>query len=176
MYTRYGALKCGWVRAQLGDRNEGLAQMRQSLDSLRREGDTLVITFYLALLAEIEAEAGESEAAVATIDLTLAEIDRIGQRTFEAEAHRIRGEILLRREPANPASAEEAFQTAIAVAQKQGARSFGLRAALSLAKLYRLTGRPVYAHAVLAPALEGFSPTPAMVEIAEAQALLSRLP
>jgi class 3 adenylate cyclase/predicted negative regulator of RcsB-dependent stress response len=176
MYTRYGALKCGWVRAQLGDRNEGLAQMRQSLDSLRREGDTLVITFYLALLAEIEAEAGDSEAAVATIDLTLAEIDRIGQRTFEAEAHRIRGEILLRREPANPASAEEAFQTAIAVAQKQGARSFGLRAALSLAKLYRLTGRPVYAHAVLAPALEGFSPTPAMVEIAEAQALLSRLP
>ena len=53
--------------------------------------------------------------------------------------------------------------------------SWGLRAALSLAKLYRLTGRPAEAHAVLAPALEGFAPTPEMPEIAEAQALLERL-
>jgi hypothetical protein len=51
-----------------------------------------------------------------------------------------------------------------------------LRAALSLAKLYQSTGRPAEAHAVLAPALEGFSPTPETPEIAEAQALLSRLP
>ena len=53
----------------------------------------------------------------------------------------------------------------------QGSRSFGLRVA-SLAKLYQSTGRPADAHAVLAPALEGFSPTPEMPEIAEAQALL----
>ena len=86
--------------------------------------------------------------------------------------HLLRGEILLKRDPANPAPAEEAFQTALAVAKEQGARSFGLRAALSLAKLYQSTGRPADAHAVLAPALEGFSPTPEMPEIAEAQALL----
>ena len=77
-----------------------------------------------------------------------------------------------KRDPANPAPAEEAFQTAIAIAKEQGARSFELRAALSLAKLYQSTGRPAEAHAVLAPALEGFSPTPEMPEIAEAQALL----
>ena len=86
-----------------------------------------------------------------------------------------RGEILLKRDPANPAPAEEAFLTAIAVAKQQGARSFGLRAALSLAKLYQSTARPADAHAVLAPALEGFSPTPEMPEIAEAQALLAAL-
>ena len=57
----------------------------------------------------------------------------------------------------------------------KGARSFVLRAALSLAKLYQSTGRPADAHAVLAPALEGFSPTPEMPEIAEAQALLAAL-
>ena len=98
-----------------------------------------------------------------------------GYRAFEAELNRTRGEMLLERDPANAAPAEEAFQTAIAVAKRQGTRSFELRAALSLAKLYQSTGRPADAHAVLAPALEGFSPTPEMPEIAEAQALLAAL-
>ena len=80
-----------------------------------------------------------------------------GYRAFEAELHRARGEILLKRDPANPAPAEEAFLTAIAVAKQQGTRSFELRAALSLAKLYQSTGRAADAHAVLAPALDGFS-------------------
>jgi tetratricopeptide (TPR) repeat protein len=65
------------------------------------------------------------------------------------------------------------FLTAIAVSQQQKARSFELRAALSLAKLYQSTGRPADAHAALAPAREGFSSTPEMTEIAEAQALLA---
>ena len=73
------------------------------------------------------------------------------------------------------AAADEAFQSALAIAKEQGARSWGLRAALSLAKLYQSTGRPVEAHAILAPALEGFAPTPEMPEIAEAQALLAAL-
>ena len=94
---------------------------------------------------------------------------------FEAELHRARAEILLERDPANPAPAEEAFQRAIAIAKEQGARSWGLRAALSLAKLYQSTARPAEAHAVLAPALEGFAPTPELPEIAEAQALLTAL-
>ena len=113
--------------------------------------------------------------AIAILDEALATCDRTGYRAFEAELHRARGEILLKRDPANPAPAEEAFLTAIAVAKQQGTRSFELRAALSLAKLYQSTGRPVEAHAVLAPALEGFSPTPEMPEIAEAQALLATL-
>ena len=70
--------------------------------------------------------------------------------------------------PADPAPAEDAFLTAIAIARQQGARSFELRAALSLAKLYRATSRHADAHAVLGPALKGFSPTPEFPEIAEA--------
>ena len=101
--------------------------------------------------------------------------ERTGHRTFEAELHRVRGEILLKRDPANSAPAEEAFLTAIAIAKQQGTRSFELRASLSLAKLYQSTARPADAHAVLAPALEGFAPTPEMPEIAEAQALLAAL-
>jgi ATP/maltotriose-dependent transcriptional regulator MalT len=74
------------------------------------------------------------------------------------------------------AAAEEASRTGIAVAQQQKTRSFKLRAALSLAKLYQSTGRPLEAHAALAPALEGFSPTPEFPEIEEAQALVGALP
>ena len=85
------------------------------------------------------------------------------------------GEIVLKRDPTNPAPAEEAFLTAIAIAKQQAARSFELRAALALAKLYQSTGRPAEAHAVLAPALEGFAPTDEMPEIAEAQILLTAL-
>jgi hypothetical protein len=89
---------------------------------------------------------------------------------------RLRGDIFLKRDPANRGLIEEAFRGAIAIAKQQGARSYELLASLSLAKLYQATGRPVEAHSVLAPAtLEGFAPTPEMPEIAEAQALLAAL-
>jgi hypothetical protein len=81
--------------------------------------------------------------------------------------------MMLKRDLVDPRAEEEAFKAAIVVAKRQGARSFELRAALCLAKLYQSTDRPAEAHAVLAPALERFSPTAKMP--AEAQALLERL-
>jgi predicted ATPase len=113
---------------------------------------------------------------LAGIDEALLIAHETGQHWTDAFLHRIRGEILLRREPRNTAPAEEAFLTAISVAQQQKARSFELQAALSLAKLCQSTGRASDAHAVLAPALEGFSPTPEFPEIKEARALLPALP
>ena len=97
------------------------------------------------------------------------------ERWHEAEMHRIRGEILLKRDSAMTAAAEQSLQTAIAIAQSQKARSFELRAALALAKLYRAANRDADAHAVLAPAVEGFPPTRQFPELAEAQALLAAL-
>ena len=98
-----------------------------------------------------------------------------GEHWSDAFLHRLRGEILLKRDPANTAPAEEAFLAAIAVAQQQKARSFELRAALDLARLYRSTSRSADAHALLASALNGFSPSPEFPEIAEAQTLLGAL-
>ena len=89
--------------------------------------------------------------------------------------HRIRGEILLKRDPADTAAAEQSLQAAIAIAQSQKARSFELRAALSLAKLYRATNRDADAHSVLAPAVEGFPTTQQFPELTEAQTLLAAL-
>jgi class 3 adenylate cyclase/predicted ATPase len=173
LYIAYGAVVSGWVRARLGDREQGLTLMREGLDNLRLQGFALLTPLLYALLAEVQAELGDSAAALATLDQTLTEIDVSGHRTFDAEVHRVRGEILLKLQPSDPASGEAALQTAVAVAREQGARAFALRAAVSLARLYS-TGRNSDARAILAPALEGFAPTPSTPEIAEAQALLTQ--
>jgi tetratricopeptide (TPR) repeat protein len=118
---------------------------------------------------------GDIDRAFALVDQALSAQVKRGAPVFLPEAHRVRGEILSLRNPSDPAPAEEALRTAIAIARKQGSRAFGLRAALSLAKLYHSTGRPLEAHEALAPALEGFSPTPELPAIAEARALLTEL-
>ena len=128
-----------------------------------------------AALAEAEAGAGESDAGLRRLDDALAELETIEARCYEAEMHRIRGEILLKRDPANTMGAEHSLQTAIAIAQSQKARSFELRAALSLAKLYRAANRDADAHAALAPAVEGLPLTQRFPELTEGQALLSAL-
>jgi predicted ATPase len=118
---------------------------------------------------------GDVATALATLGETLGHTRRTGQRWFDAEIHRTRGEVLLKQNPADPPAVEAAFLAAIAVAQQQKARSFELRAALSLAKLYQSTDRPIDAHNVLAPALEGFSPTPEFPEVAEAIGFMATL-
>ena len=111
---------------------------------------------------------GRRQAALGVIDEALALVGETGEHWFDAGLHRIRGEILIKQNPADPAHAEAVFLAAIAVSRQQKARSFGLRAALSLAKLYQSTNRPTEAHDVLGPALQGFSPTPEFPQIAEA--------
>ena len=172
---RTARFSMAWRRLKRRARR-GLEDMRRGAELLREQNILVFDGLLKIALAEAEARAGDLDRALVFLDEALATSEHIGYRAFEAELHRARGDMLLKRDPANPAPAEEAFQTAIAVAQQQGARSFHLRAALALAKLYQSTGRPVEAHAVLAPALEGFSPTAEMPEFAEAQALLRRSP
>jgi len=176
LWRAYGAFFEGLATAELGALSEGLSDMRRSAESLRQQNLLNFDGLFKIALAEAEARAGDHDRAIAILDEALATADRLGYRAFEAELNRTRGEILIECEPASPAPAEEAFQTAIAVAKRQSTRSFELRAALSLAKLYQSIGRPADAHAVLDPALEGFSPTPEFPEVAEAQALLAGCP
>ena len=175
LWRAFGVFLQGWATAASGAIGSGLEDMRRGVEQLREQNVPNFDGLLKITLAEAEARAGDPDRAVAILDEALTTCDRMGHRAFEAELHRVRGEILLKRNPANPAPAEDAFLTAIAVAKQQDTRSFELRAGLSLAKLYQSTARPADAHAVLAPALEGFSPTAEMPEIAEAQALFDAL-
>ena len=175
MWTAYGKFLAPWSRRGADGTDAVLAEMRDGLAALREQSLSNYVPFLTTVLAEAEVQAGEAEQALATIADVIGDTERSGQRWFAAETHRIRGDILLKRDAVNTAPAEEAFLTAIAVAQQQKAKSFELCAALSLGRLYQSTGRPADAHAPLASALEGLVPTSEMPEIGEAQALLAVL-
>jgi tetratricopeptide (TPR) repeat protein len=173
-WRAFGLYLESWATAQKGNPEVGLLNMRRGAELLREQNMSMFDGLFKIALAEAECRADLGR-AVATVDEALAICESTGQRAFEAELHRVRGEMLLKRHPSNPMPVEEAFHAAIAVAKRQGARSYELRAALSLAMLCQSTGRPSEAHDVLAPALEGFFATPEMPEIAEAQTLLAAL-
>ena len=162
----------GWVKECKGAPG-GLEEMRRAIEAVRQQKVLTFLDLGSIGLAVAEARAGDPDRAVALLDDALATDERAGCRTFEAELQRARGEILLQCDPKNPAPAEDAFLAAIAVAKDQGARSFELRAALPLAKLYRATQRAAGAQAVLASALEGFSLTPKLPEMQEALEILT---
>ena len=174
-WRTFAELSVGWARGRLHDAATGAEDLRRLLADRIEQGALNDAWFYKGLLAELEAETLGAESALARIDEAFVLARQVETRGNLPFLHLLRGKLLLGRDPSNPAPAEEALQTALQIAKQQGARSWGLRAALSLAKLYHSTDRPADAHAVLAPALEGFSPTPEMPEIAEARALLAAL-
>jgi hypothetical protein len=124
-------------------------------------------------LTDLQAASGAADDALATIAEGLRVFADTGFKRELANLLTLRGNLLLTRDPA---AAEAAFREAIVVAREQGARTFELLAALPLARLLWAANHPLEAHDVLAPALEGFTPTPQLPAIAEAQALLAELP
>jgi len=165
----------GWARWSDGAEESSLAEMRRGIAIDQEQGALVWLNAAQAALAIAEASAGETDAGLRRLDAALAELKATENRWYEAELHRIHAEILLKRDPADTAAAERSLQAALAVAQSQKARSFELRAALSLAKLYRAANRDADAHAVLAPTVEGFPPTQQFPELTEAQTLLAAL-
>jgi class 3 adenylate cyclase/predicted ATPase len=165
----------GWAKWSDAAEESRLAEMRRGIAIDREQSFVWLLPAFDAALAEAEARGGNPDAGLRRLHDALAELERTEQRWYEAEMHRIRAKILLKRDPANTAAAERSLQAAIAIAQSQKARSFELRAALSLAKLYRAANRDADAHTVLAPAVEGFPPTRQFPELAEAQTLLAAL-
>jgi predicted ATPase len=173
-YEASARVYSGWARAKLGARETGIAELRQALTAFITQ-DKLQIPSYQGRLAELEAGIGGAEAALVRIDQALALANETGQRQYTALLARIRGEILLKLGPAKAKSAEDSFLNSIAIAHQQGARTDRLHASLTLAKHNAATSRAADAYAVLAPALEGFMPTPELPEIEEAQTLLAAL-
>ena len=109
------------------------------------------------------------------MDEALGLAQQTGEHWDDAFLHCIRGELLLKRDPANTLPAEEAFLTAIAIAQQQKARTFELRAAMSLARLWRDQGKRDEARDLLAPVYGWFSEGFDTLDLKEAKALLDTL-
>ena len=141
LWRLYATFPSAWAKWRAGVDPEALADMRRSAASLRDRKISALSTVLFLELAQAEANYRHFADALATIDEATAVCERTGERWYLAEFSRVRGDILLRQEAADPARAEEALLEAIAIAQAQGARSFRLRAALGLAELYRSTGR-----------------------------------
>jgi tetratricopeptide (TPR) repeat protein len=174
-YTDLGQVYANWVRGKKGDPDAGALGLRPALASYLAQGNRSGAPSFYGLLAELEAMRLDPDGALAAVDAGLEIAEDTGEHYTDPYLYRLRGEFLLTRRPAHPVAAKEAFQTALAIANRQGARGYALLASYSVAKLYQSIGLPSDAQAILAPALEGFSPTPEMPEIAEAQALLGHL-
>jgi class 3 adenylate cyclase/predicted ATPase len=174
MWLTIGTLLLGWARWWAGDR-EAEARIRESLGLLDETGFHVFKPQWGTLLAEVEVEADRVETGLAILDAQLATIEQTGERWFEAEVNRMRGELLLRLEPPDHTGAEAAYARAIEIARSQQTRTFELRAALSLAKLYHATGRIEVVRELLGPALVGFSVGPELPELAEAERLLAEV-
>ena len=129
----------------------------------------------LALLATIQHAAGQHAEAFAMLENALAFSEHTGAHGWDAELHRLKGELLLATHPASPAEAEALFCRALDIARAQEAKSFELRAAMSLARLWQGQGRRAEARALLAPVyawfMEGFDTG----DLVEAKALLEEL-
>src|SRR5262249_30947119 len=143
----------------------------RSIYRARKQG----VPFYQGLLAEIEAERQDVKQALTRIDEALGLAQQTGEHWTDSFLHRIRGELLLKRDSANKVPAEEAFRTAIAIAQQQKARTFELRAAMSLARLWRDQGKRDEAHDLLAPVYGWFSEGFDTLDLKEAKSLLDEL-
>ena len=131
--------------------------------------------FELALLAEALALAGKIEEGLATLDDALAKAAVSGARGWDAEIHRLRGELTGRLPYPDPAKAEDSFRTALAIAREQGTRGYELRAATSLARLWREQGRQGEARDLLAPVCGSFTEGFDTADLKEATKLLSEL-
>jgi predicted ATPase len=175
LWAALGRVLQGWAGAQRGEATTEIARIRDGLTAYEATGARLSAPLYLALLADALARAGKIEEALAALDDALAKAAASGARGWDAEIHRLRGELSGRLPYPDPAKAEESFRTALAIAREQGTRGYELRAATSLARLWREHGRREEAHDLLAPVHGWFTEGFDTADLKDAKALLEEL-
>jgi predicted ATPase len=165
----------GWALAHQGQGKEGIAQITQGLRAYRATGAALVRPHFLALLAEAYGTMGEPEAGLTGLAEALTLMDTTGERGDEPKIYRLKGELLLQQSTDNATEAETCFQHAIRIAQNQQAKSWELRAATSLARLWQQQGKRQQAHDLLAPVYSWFTEGFDTADLKDAMALLDKL-
>lgn len=175
-----GRFKLGWVAARQGRVEEGLAKLHQALELYRATGVRFTLTDLLGSLAEAYGMAGDVDQGLGFMAQALAEVERGGERYFEAELYRIMGELLLTKAERNDRAtmekeAEACFQQSLAVARRQMAKSFELRTAISLARLFKKQGKLSEARKLVEDIYGWFSEGFDMPDLKEAKSLIEEL-
>ena len=160
----------GWVRASRGGGAAGVASMEQGLEDLSVMGQQLTVPYFLSILAETELALGRVDAAEQRVIEALALVERREERWWEAELHRLEGEIVLAASDGERGEeAEACFRQALELAGRQGATSLELRAALSLSRL----GSSPDAHQLLSEVVGRFTEGHDTADLRAAQTQLS---
>ena len=131
--------------------------------------------YYLALLADVYGQTGQADQGLNTLAEAQELVEMIDERWWESELHRLKGKLLLSHPAQEMAEAEECFNRAIAVAQRQSAKSLELRAAMSLARLWRDQSRAAEARDLLAPVYGWFTEGFDTADLKDAKVLLGEL-
>ena len=158
-----------------GQGEEGVALIEQGLDAARATGAVLFRTWFLSKLAEACRTTRRSEEGLTAIAEAIAIMEKIGERFFEAELYRLRGELLLMQDASNTSQADRSFRDGIEVARRQSAKSLELRATSSLTRLTATQGRRDEARAMLAAIYGWFTEGFDTKDLQDAKALLDEL-
>jgi class 3 adenylate cyclase/predicted ATPase len=170
-----GAMLHGWAMADGRSAEAAIAKMRQDLAARAATGVQLNTPSFLGLLAELYLKIANANEGLKLLDEAMARVDRLDERWFEAELHRLKGEALLAGSPERAAEAEACYHQALAVARDQGARLWELRAATSFARLRTDQGKRAEAYDLLAPIYGWFTEGFDTADLKEAKALLDEL-
>jgi predicted ATPase len=156
LYVILSRISRGRAMGDLGRLGEARVEIALGLDEARRNGIGFMLPMMDSWLAEVHARTGENEYALGLVERALSNIGDVTGRSWEAELHRQRAQILLALNPSNLREAESHLKKSIEVARGQSAKSLELRAATSLAELWRTQGRPDEARALLEPIYRWF--------------------
>jgi predicted ATPase len=165
----------GWAMAEQGRNEEAIAQIQEGLAALRAAGAEVERPQNLSLLAEACMKTGRLDDGLSALTEALAVADEREARVSEAETHRLKGELLLKQNNSNASEAQNCFERAIEIARKQSAKSWELRATMSLARLLATEGRRDEAHALLAEIYGWFTEGFDTADLKDAKALLDEL-
>jgi len=165
----------GWGDAMAGDLRSGIARMRHNLAEFRAIGAETDTEYFLALIAMALGKNCEFEEGLRAINEAFLVIDRTDEQFYAAEIHRLKGELLLMQNPSNASQADQCFRTAIETSRRQKARSWELRATMSLARLLAKQGKRDEAHAMLIDIYRWFTEGFETADLKDAKALLVEL-
>jgi len=172
LYQAMGTILHGWALTWNSNAEDAIQLMRHGLAAWQTTGAHLMLPHSLGLLAEALHAASRPDEGLAVVAEALAIADTTGERWYQAELYRLRGELLLTRDSSAVVAAEGSFLLALATAREQRARALELRAAMSLVRLTRTHGRRHSALALIRPILETFTEGLDTIDVAEAKALV----